>query len=183
MAGMLGNVIAMVRVEAGTLRPDTEWQSMEEIIGVALRRVDGALEGREVVTVVPTDLPLVAVDGLLIEHVIVNLLDNATKYSAAQSPIEVRVSVTHDEMEVCVADRGVGLTPGEEERVFDKYYSRARATGQAGAGIGLTICRAVVAAHGGRIRSRRRAEGGTAFCFTIPRRTSPPAVMPEPVDA
>jgi two-component system sensor histidine kinase KdpD len=179
MMRLISNLLDMVRVESGALQAHAEWQSLEEIVGVALMRVDEMLQGRAVETRLPADLPLVAVDGLLFEQVIVNLLENAAKYAPARSPIEISASATGTEVTVCVADRGPGLPPGEEARVFEKFYRGATVRGSVGAGLGLTICRAIVTAHGGRIWAEPRPDGGTRLCFTIPRTGSPPEVPPE----
>lgn len=180
MMRLIGNLLDMVRVEAGVLQPRAEWQSIEEIVGVALVRLDDALEGRQVTTHVPPELPLVAVDGLLIEQVIVNLVDNAVKYSPPGSPIEVTARADAQEVTVCIEDRGPGLPDGQEALAFAKFYRLSTGAGTHGAGLGLTICRAIITAHGGRIWAEARASGGARFCFSLPRHASPPSVPEEP---
>ena len=106
-------------------------------------------------------------DDVLIEQVLVNLLDNALKYTPAGSPIEVITTATEHNVTIEVADRGPGLPPGEEEQVFEKFY-RGEQLGARGAGLGLAICRGIVRAHGGRIWSRDVPGGGVAFLFTLP---------------
>jgi two-component system sensor histidine kinase KdpD len=116
---------------------------------------------------VPRDLPLVALDPALIEQVLVNLLENATKYTPPGSPIELSVHSSDDEVTVEVADRGPGVAPENAERVFDKFY-RVREGEGGGVGLGLTICRGIVSAHGGRIWVEQRPGGGALFRFTLP---------------
>jgi two-component system sensor histidine kinase KdpD len=164
---LVGNLLDMTRLEAGTLKVRKEPQPIEEVIGAALNRMEDRLRGREVHTSVPRDLPLVALDPALIEQVLVNLLENATKYTPPGSPIDVSVQPSDDEITVDVADRGPGVAPEAAERVFDKFY-RVREGEGGGVGLGLTICRGIVSAHGGRIWVEDRPGGGALFRFTLP---------------
>src|ERR1019366_9338934 len=144
-----------------------ELQPIEEVVGAALGRMEDRLRGREVETRIPADLPLVAFDSALIEQVLINLLENATKYTPAGSPIEVAARAQDGVVEVEVNGRGPGVIPHDAERVFDKFY-RAHEGEGGGVGLGLTICRGIVAAHGGRIWAEARAGGGASFRFTLP---------------
>lgn len=171
---LVQNLLDMTRLEAGALRVKREWQALEEVIGSALLRVEKMLVGREVKTQIPAQLTLVPLDSILIEQVLVNLLENAAKYSPAGSPIEIHVRAVDKGVEVEVADRGVGLPAGEESRVFEKFY-RARSS-PGGAGLGLTICQGIVTAHGGQITAAAREGGGACFRFTLPIEGEPPAL-------
>jgi two-component system sensor histidine kinase KdpD len=126
----------------------------------------------------PDDLPLVLIDSVLIEQVLVNLLENAIKFTPSGSPIDLAAWAEGQKVIVEVADRGPGLPPGEEERIFDKFY-RVQPTDSGGVGLGLTICRAIVEAHGGRIWAANRAGGGAVFYFTLPLVGEPPQVKDE----
>ncbi|MFZ5623184.1 MAG: DUF4118 domain-containing protein [Gemmatimonadota bacterium] len=179
MNRLVGNLLDMIRLESGALSVQPDWQSLEEVVGVALIRLDERLKGRNVSVHLPEELPLVALDGILIEQVLVNLLDNALKYSPPGSPIEVNAEVAQSQVIVSVADRGPGVPPGAESRIFDKFY-RVEEGSAAGVGLGLTICRGIVVAHGGRIWAENRPGGGLAVRFTLPV-TEPPA-LPEPED-
>jgi two-component system sensor histidine kinase KdpD len=150
---------------------------VEEVIGAALSRLGQRLADRRVTTRVPPDLPLVAIDDVLIEQVLVNLLDNALKYTPPASPITIIATGTDRAVTVEVADRGPGLPPGEEDKVFEKFYRGQPAAGR-GAGLGLAICHAIVKAHGGRIWAQNLPEGGVAFLFTLPLAEAPPASVP-----
>jgi two-component system, OmpR family, sensor histidine kinase KdpD len=174
---LVGNLLDMTRLESGSLRLSRDWHSLEELVGSALARLEPALKGRAVRTRIPEDLPLVPVDGVLVEQALVNLLENAAKYSDASGAIDVTATAKGGEVVVEVADEGPGLPPGDEERVFEKFY-RAASTPR-GFGLGLPICRAIVTAHGGRIWAERRAPRGTAFRFTLPLVAPPPAVREE----
>jgi len=188
---LVRNLLDVTRVEAGALRVHKEWQPLEEVVGSALHRLDSALVGRTISTDLPSDLPLVPLDSVLIEQVLVNLLENAAKYTPADAPIaiEARANAQGNQIQVTVADRGPGISPGEEERIFDKFFRAQKAPspsssgapsrsqveqGRGGAGLGLTICRGIVAAHDGRIWAENREGGGAAFHIALPIEGEPP---------
>lgn len=161
------NLLEMSRLQAGEFKLHTEWHVLEEVIGCALAQLEGQLHDRQVTISLPPDLPLVKIDALLMERVFVNLLENAAKHTPAGAPIDIACRVEGKDLEVEVADRGPGLPAGQEEKIFEKFYQvwpgRTR-----GAGLGLTICRSVVEAHGGRIWAENRPGGGVAFRFILP---------------
>lgn len=180
MARLVANLLAMVKVEAGGLAVQKSWQPLEEVLGVALLRLEDRLAARPVTTLLPADLPLVPVDELLLEQVFLNLLDNAAKHTPPGTPIAVSAWVESGDVVVEVADRGPGVPAGAGEALFRKFY-RAPSTEQSvGAGLGLTICRAIIAAHGGRIWVESPPDGGAAFRFTLP--LEGPAVAALPAD-
>lgn len=164
---LVSNLLEMSRLQAGEPRLNKEWHVLEEVIGSALTQLDPQLHDHPVRISLPTDLPLVQIDALLLERVVINLLENAMKYTPAGTPLEISGVLQAKEILVAVADRGPGLPAGQEERIFEKFYQvtpgRAR-----GAGLGLTICRSIIEAHGGRIWAANRPGGGAVFNFTIP---------------
>lgn len=171
---LVRNLLDMTRLEAGAVEVKKEWQSLEEAVGAALERVDRIIAGRTIVTRLPADLPLVPYDSILLQQVLVNLLENAAKYTPVESEIVVMVTLPRPaEIEIEVADNGPGLPPGEEEKIFDKFYRAEKRRG-GGVGLGLTICKGIVTAHGGRIWANNRVGGGAAFHFTLPIEGSPP---------
>ena len=169
----------MTRLEAGGVAIRREAQPIEGVLGAALKRLDARLRDRDVRIDLRPDLPLVSIDAMLIEQVLVNVLENAAKYTPAGSPIEVTASAADDAVRVDIADRGPGLLPGKEDRVFDKFYRSPRAKGR-GIGLGLAISRAIVDAHGGRIWANARPDGGVVFHFTLP--TADAVLDPVPSD-
>lgn len=170
---LVNNLLEMTRVDSGTLQARKEWHSLEEVVGVALGRLAKLLRDRSVAVQLPADLPLVPIDDVLIEQVLINLLDNAIKHTPDDRPLAIAAWAEPGAVTVEVADRGPGLTPGDEERVFEKFY-RGPGRDSCGAGLGLAICRGIVAAHGGRIWAENRLGGGVAFRFTIPLTGTPP---------
>jgi two-component system sensor histidine kinase KdpD len=174
---LVQNLLEMTRLQSGALQLRKEWHPLEEVIGAALGRLGKQLGDRRVDTNVPSDLPLVPIDDVLIEQVLVNLLDNAIKYTPSQSPIRVIATATDEAVTVEVADHGPGLPRGAEDKVFEKFY-RAVPTEGRGAGLGLAICQGIVTAHGGHIWAQNLPEGGVAFLFTLPLAGTPPAAVP-----
>jgi two-component system sensor histidine kinase KdpD len=172
---LVQNLLEMTRLESGSVQARKEWHALEEPVGSALQRFGARLRRRIVTTNIPADLPLVPLDPLLIEQVLINLVDNALKYTPEDTPIEISAVAAAGGVAVEVADRGPGLAPGDEQRVFDKFY-RTRAEPGRGSGLGLAICRGIVEAHGGSIRAANRAGGGVAFRFTLPIEGAPPKI-------
>jgi two-component system sensor histidine kinase KdpD len=126
----------------------------------------------------PRDLPLVRFDAVLIERVLVNLLENASKYTPPGSQVILSAAVDADRLKVSVSDNGPGLPAGREESLFQKFTRGSRESATPGMGLGLAICRALVEAHGGTIVGVNRPAGGVAFSFTLPLGT-PPVATPE----
>jgi two-component system, OmpR family, sensor histidine kinase KdpD len=173
---LVQNLLEMTRLESGALQLRREWHPLEEVIGAALSRLGKELADRRVDTHVPADLPLVPIDDVLVEQVLVNLLDNAIKYTPATSPIRILATATDEAVTVEVADHGPGLPRGDEDKVFEKFYRGL--PGGRGAGLGLAISQGIVKAHGGHIWAQNLPEGGVAFLFTLPLAGKPPASVP-----
>ena len=170
---LVRNLLDMTRLEGGALRVQKEWQPIEEVVGAALNRLEEALSGRAVVIDLPGDLPQVPLDAVLIEQVLVNLLENAIKYTPAGSPLEVRARTVPGAVQLCVADRGPGIPALDQPRIFDKFY-RVGGAPVGGAGLGLAICRGIIMAHGGRLFVENRVGGGAEFKLQLPIDGTPP---------
>jgi two-component system sensor histidine kinase KdpD len=177
---LVSNLLQMTRLESGPIQLDKEWQSLEEVIGVALTRLAERLQAHPLTTHLPEDLPLLPFDSVLVEQVLINLLDNAIKYTLPGTPITISAWADNETVTVEVADRGPGLPPGNEQRIFEKFYRVLRTGVGSGAGLGLTICRGIIAAHGGRIWAENRPGGGAALRFTLPVQGTPPPMTTEP---
>jgi len=181
---LVRNLLDMTRLESGALAVKRQWLPLEEIVGSALTRLESQLEGRPVRTDLPADLPLVSVDAVLLEQVFVNLLENAAKYTPPGSAIEIVARAGDGAVAIDVADRGPGITSGDESRLFEKFFRGRNTgntgwTGSAGAGLGLAICRGVISAHGGTIAAANRPGGGAAFRMVLPIVGTPPPAPSE----
>ena len=174
---LVTNLLDMTRLDSGSLQLHREWHPVEELVGSALARLEKALAGHPVETSLAAELPLVPIDAVLVEQVLVNLLENALKYAGPGSPVRITARLEDGEVAIEVADQGPGLPPGSEERVFEKFYRGA--SGLRGFGLGLAICRAIVTAHGGHISAANRPQGGAVFRFTLPIGGTPPPLAPE----
>jgi len=174
---LVNNLLDMTRLEAGGVTVHKEWQPLEGLVGAALKRLESRLRDRPVRIDLPADLPLVPIDAVLVEQVFINVLDNAVKYTPEGSPIDISAAASGRAVTVEIADRGPGFAPGDEERVFEKFY-RGGAAGAPGVGLGLAICRAVIDVHGGKMWAENRPGGGAVFRFTLPLGESPPDIPP-----
>jgi two-component system sensor histidine kinase KdpD len=165
---LVRNLLDMTRLASGTIRPKKEWHPLDEIVGVALHRLEPRLTGRKVDVHLPKDLPPIPLDDVLIEQVFINLLENALKYTPPESPIDIVAEAQPGRVAVAVDDRGPGVPPSERDHVFEKFYRLKREPSGGGAGLGLAICRGFVEAHGGTMWVEDREGGGARFRFTLP---------------
>jgi two-component system, OmpR family, sensor histidine kinase KdpD len=169
MNGLITNLLSATRLESGAAILNKEVEALDDLVFGVLSRFSGRLTGRQVKVDIPADLPMVLVDAVLIDQLLVNLLENALRYTSSGSPIEIRGLAEHDGVAIEVCDRGPGIATAERERVFEKFYrGQAAKQNDGGTGLGLTICRGVVQAHGGRIELVARGGGGTKVRFTLP---------------
>ncbi|MBZ5590292.1 MAG: sensor histidine kinase KdpD [Acidobacteriia bacterium] len=180
MTRLANNLLDMGRLQSRSVALRREWQPLEEVFGAALQELDLQLRDREVVLRLPADLPQVPIDEVLIERVLVNLLENAARYTPPGTPIELAAAAGQGEVRIDVLDRGPGLLPGEESRIFEKFVRGETAPSRRGIGLGLAVARSIVEAHGGRIWAENRPDGGAAFRFTLPLKGEPPESPSEP---
>ncbi len=169
---LVGNLLDLSRIEGNALTPEKEWYPLDELIYDVLGRMQPLLHDRLVQTSLLEDLPPIELDYLQIDQVLTNLIENAVRYTPAGSPIEISARVEGEQVSVSVADRGPGIPPVQSERIFDKFYRvldmQREATHPRGSGLGLAVCRGLIAAHGGQIWVENRASGGAVFSFTLP---------------
>lgn len=177
---LLENILQMSRLDSGASSPNKQWHVLEEIIGSALHRTRRELERHQIQIDVDAKLPLIFVDGLLLEQLLVNLLENAARYTPPDSTITISASTDGKWLHVVVGDNGPGLSPGEEERIFEKFYRAALSPDAGrGSGLGLAICRAIAKVHGGTITASNRPTGGAQFVLRLPLKSDPPQVLVE----
>lgn len=164
---IVSNLLEVMLLESGKLKLKKDYYFLPELIGNALKQADGLLQGRKVICRIQTDLPALQVDGLLIEQVLVNLLENAAKYTPAGSPVTLHCTAYGVQMKIVIEDEGPGIAIGEEEKIFDMFHSAAQSD-RKGSGLGLAICQGILQAHGGDIKAENRPEGGAVFTLTLP---------------
>lgn len=168
LSRLINNLLNMAKLESGSLKLKKEVQPLEEVVGAALNHLERRLAERPVQVSLPADLPMVPLDGALAEQIFINLLENALRYTPAGSPISIAATLAGDHLEVEVADSGPGFSPEDLDKVFEMYYRGSTGQDLTGYGLGLSICRAIVEAHGGRIWARNRDGGGAAVKFALP---------------
>lgn len=164
----VGNLLDITRLEAGVRKVRPELCDAQDLVGVALERLGDRLEGRDLVLEVPDALPPVPMDLPLMVQALVNLLDNALKYSPPDRPITVRAEAAAPELRVTVVDEGPGIPEEDAGRIFDKFYRVQRSAEVTGTGLGLPISKGIVEAHGGRIWAANQPGGGAAFTIVLP---------------
>jgi two-component system sensor histidine kinase KdpD len=164
---MVTNLLDVTSLQTGSVKLNKELYFIEELIGSALMRVESKLGNRKVNIQIQSGLPLVRMDGLLIEQVLINLFENIADHTPDNTQVTVRAEVHKPDMHVILEDDGPGVPSGDEERIFDRFYHSSE--GKEGA-LGLAICRGIVKAHNGKIWAQNRPEGGAIFTFTLPLR-------------
>ncbi len=176
---LVGHLLDMSRLEAGALKPARQWCDVQDIIGAALQQLDKVLLNRPINTELAAGLPLVPLDFVLVVQALVNVLDNAAKYSPPHSPIDIRATLNGKWLEIQIGDRGMGILPEDLRRVFNKFYRGQRSilapatNGKPGdwppgTGLGLSISLGIIEAHGGRMWAENRPAGGTTVTFQFP---------------
>ncbi len=168
MTGLVTNLLDMARLQTGGMKLRKDWQSIEEIVGSACMQLQHALTKNKLIISIPPNLPLCECDPILMQRVIVNLLDNAIKFTPTGSTIAISAAAGNNEMAIVVEDNGPGLLPGQEIKIFDKFVRGETESNRPGIGLGLALCKAIVEAHGGKISAENRISGGARFTVSLP---------------
>jgi two-component system, OmpR family, sensor histidine kinase KdpD len=166
---LVGNLLDMSRLEAGPLEPHREWNVLEDLVEGAIRRLGIFINDRPIDIDFAPDLPPISVDAVQIQQVLINLLDNAVKFSPPGSPIRIAASVNQGELDISVTNTGPGIPSDELENIFERFYrlESGQSPRTPGTGLGLAICKGIIEAHGGRIRARS-LDGETNFLVRLP---------------
>jgi two-component system sensor histidine kinase KdpD len=166
----IGNLLDMTKLESGAIAPNASLHDVSEVVGSALQRAAKVLHQHHAEVEIEADLPMVKVDGVLLEQVLFNLLDNASKYASPGSTIRIRAWHDGSAVSLQVLDEGEGIPADDVERIFDKFYRvRKGDRVRAGTGLGLAICRGFVEAMGGTIAAANRSDrSGAVFTITLP---------------
>lgn len=165
---LVGNLLNMTRIESGAIKLHLEFEDVEDLIGTALEQLGSRTASHVIHVDVPASFPLVEMDFALLVQVLVNVLDNAIKYSPGSSEIRVSARVQDDFVRLSILDSGVGIPPEDLNRIFDKFYRVQRPENVSGTGLGLSISKGIVEAHGGRIRALNREGNGTVIEIELP---------------
>ena len=173
MNSLVSNMLDMARLQSGPVQLNRQWQPLEEVIGTALKAVSSVLEPRRVKVALADDLPLVNIDAVLFERVLCNLLENAAKYTEPGTPVDIRAQAIGEQVVIAVEDEGPGLPKGKEAAIFEMFERGRKESATPGVGLGLAICRAIVEAHGGKIRGETKPLGGARFIVELPRGLPP----------
>jgi two-component system sensor histidine kinase KdpD len=181
LARLVSNLLDMSRLEAGALRPKLEWVSIADVISDVLDRMEPLMPGRLVMVELAEPLPPTPLDFVQTSQVLTNLLDNCCRYSPPGAGITISTEVVRDQLRVTVFNEGSHIPPSELERLFDKFHRLSTASG--GVGLGLSIARGIVEAHGGRIWAENVGQRGVAFTFTIPSPAQQPAELTNTTNA
>ena len=169
MQRLIENLLDMARMQEGGVRLNRQWHSLEEIVGSALRQLREPLAKHVLLTEMAPDLPLVEVDALLIERVLVNLLDNAAKYTPAGTVITISARQDQDAIVLEVRDAGPGCPQGNSlQSLFEPFSRGQQESAVAGIGLGLALAKRIVEAHGARIEAKAHAGAGIRFIITLP---------------
>ena len=178
---ILSNLLDTARIESGMMKLKEDWCDVEDMVGSSLRLAGEQLQGRPLDIRIADNLPLIRGDCVLLGQVLINLIDNAAKYSPPGGQIEIRAEILDHSLLVTIADRGLGVPASDLAKVFDKFYRIQHEAGTIpGTGLGLPICKSIVEAHGGRIWAENRDGGGTMFKFSLPVAGSRAAFPPDP---
>ena len=170
---LVANLLDMTRLESGRLKLKLEWCDIGDLINVALSSTAKRMVDHPVRLNLSPNLPLIQMDFVLMEQVLVNLLDNIVNHTPPGTPVEISTQTDDGTIKIIVADHGPGLPPDDLQRVFGKFY-RVPGSKAGGTGLGLSICRGLVNAHGGTIEAANLPEGGAQFTIQLPVTAAPP---------
>jgi two-component system sensor histidine kinase KdpD len=176
---LVENLLDMTRLESGLLKIKQDWCDVGDLINVTVERLKPQLAHHDVIVDIAPNLPLVKMDFVLMEQALMNLLHNAAMYTPPKTRVRLSARTDGAQLLIVVADRGPGLSAESIERVFDKFYRGPR-TGAGGVGLGLSITRGLIEAHGGTITAENRVNGGARFTIRLPLGT-PPESPQEPI--
>lgn len=165
---LVGNLLNMTRIESGAIKLRLEPCDVQDLIGTAIEQLGKRAEKNQIKVDIPVNYPLVSMDFTLMAQVIVNLLENAMKYSPEESLIEIVASMDDSKARLQILDRGVGIPSDDLFRVFDKFYRVQRPESVSGTGLGLSISKGIVEAHGGEVHAMNREGGGTILEVELP---------------
>ncbi|MBC3870705.1 sensor histidine kinase KdpD [Undibacterium oligocarboniphilum] len=164
MSGLVMNLLDMARLQSGKVNLNRQWQPLEEVVGSALRASAHALQGHQLMTQIPSDLPLLSFDAVLLERVLCNLLENAAKYG--KNKIDISAEHIAGQVYLHISDDGPGIPAGIN--IFEKFTRGDVEAASPGVGLGLAICENIMHAHGGNVTAENLPEGGARLTISLP---------------
>ena len=164
----VNNLLDMARLQSGSVELNLAWQPIEEVIGAVLQQIRTVAESRAIELNIEKDLPPLKIDATLMERALWNLLENAVKYSPADTPIELNIRRINDSIDIEVSDRGPGLPSGDSESLFGLFQRGHAESSVPGVGIGLAIVKSIADVHQGKLSAEPRHGGGSSFHLTLP---------------
>ena len=175
LADLVENLLAMTRMENGSASLKLQPEMVRDVLDMAIEHIENRLGGREIHVDIEDEFLMAKLDAHLMTQVIINLIDNAIKYTPGGSPIHVRAYPVEDRVRIEVADEGPGIPDAEKEHIFDMFYTGNNECGDSrrGIGLGLSLCKTIVQAHGGCISVRDRSPQGSIFCIEVAREYEP----------
>ena len=177
MNTLINNLLDMAALEAGKVVLNRQWQPLEGVVRSALKTLQPILGDHPVQVVLDTEIPAVHIDAALVERLLINLIENAVKYTPAHTSIHLEARVTPENIELSVIDEGPGLARSHEEAIFSTFTHNNKNGSPTSVGLGLATCKAIARAHGGTLLGLTRPEGGACFTLRLPRE-EPPSISP-----
>lgn len=165
---LVGNLLDMTRMEAGALKLNRKACELRDVLGVTLEQLKEKIGARNIQIDIPNDFPEISMDFLFMMKVFFNLIDNALKYSSADTPIDIKAIVLKDKVRIEIMDQGIGIPKADLKHIFEKFYRVESPQRIIGTGLGLSICKGIIEAHGGEICARNNPDRGAAFIITLP---------------
>jgi len=165
---LVSNLLDMTRMEAGALKISRKACELRDVLGVILEHLKEKIGARNIQIDIPNDFPEVSMDFFFMMKVFFNLIDNALKYSSADTPIDIKATALKDKVRIEIKDQGIGIPKEDLKRIFEKFYRVARPQQIMGTGLGLSICKGIIEAHGGEISAQNNPDRGAIFIITIP---------------
>jgi two-component system sensor histidine kinase KdpD len=178
LSSLVSNLLEMARLNAGDVQLRLDWHDITDVVSASMEHLGDALKAHPVSVQIPSNVSLIKIDATLMERVVTNLLENAAKYSPKATPIALQVAETADELQLVVRDEGQGIDPQKLDTMFDMFERGTKESSIQGFGLGLSICKVIVQAHGGRITAANRAHGGAELTVCLPK-GNPPSVPEE----
>lgn len=166
---LVNNLLEITKLESGQIELHKDRVPLQKLLNESIEKSNSFIEGRKILMEIPEKIPDLTIDPHFMEQVVIQLLENAAKFSPPKNPIQIKAWATQQSVTFVIIDGGSGLPKGLETRIFDKLVKAENPHGRPGAGLGLAICKGIIEAHGGWIQGSNHPDGGAQFLVSIPR--------------